>query len=299
MKRTLYVLLSMVILASMLLAACGTPATEAPPAAPAATQPPAAPAATEAPAAPAATEAPAAPAFVGDKLVAPDCNYGGNVKSIEAVDELTVKFSFCAPDPAFIAKVASAEAFDIFSKANLEETGGDAVKINENPIGTGPYIVKEWVRGDHVTLVPNPTYFGEKPANTTLIFKWSVEAAARLLDLQAGNVSGIVEVTSDDMATIAADTNLKLYPRIFNNFLYMGINNSRAPFDNEQVRQAFAMAIDKQRIVDDFYVAGSSAATQFVPPMVKPGFTDGYKGNTYDPVKAKQMLTDAKFDFSK
>ena len=53
------------------------------------------------------------------------------------------------------------------------------------------------------------------------------------------------------------------------------------------------MAIDKQKIVDDFYAPGSVAATQFVPPGVKPGFTDGYKGTTYDPAKAKQMLTDA------
>ena len=118
-----------------------------------------------------------------------------NFKSIEAVDELTVKFTFCAPEPAFLAKIASVEAFDIYERANLKEIGGDATKMNETPVGTGPYIVKEWVRGDHITFVPNPTYFGEKPANTTFIMKWNKEAAARLLDLQAGNVSGIAEVT--------------------------------------------------------------------------------------------------------
>jgi ABC-type transport system substrate-binding protein len=290
MKRTVYLLLSMFVLASMLLAACGTPATEAPPAAPAAT---AVPADT---AAPAAT---AVPAFVPEKLAAPDCNYGGNIKSIEAVDELTVKFSFCSPDPAFLAKIASVESFDIYSEANLKEIGGDATKMNDAPVGTGPYIVKEWVRGDHIAFTPNPTYFGEKAANTTFIIKWNKEAAARLLDLQAGNVSGIAEVTSDDIATITADPNLKLYPRKVNNFLYLGINNTHPPFDNEQVRQAFAMALNKQKIVDDFYAPGSVAATQFVPPGVKPGFTDGYKGTTYDAAKAKQMLTDAKFDFTK
>jgi len=298
MKRTIYVLLSMFILSSMLLAACGTPATPAP-AAPAATEAPAAtaaPVATEAPAAPAATEA---PAFVGDKLVAPDCNYGGNFKSVEATDQYTVKFSFCAPDPAFLAKIASVEAFDIYSKANLTAIGGDATKMNDAPVGTGPYIVKEWVRGDHITFAPNPTYFGDKVANTTFIMKWNKEAAARLLDLQAGNVSGVAEVTADDLATISADANLTLYPRHVNNFLYLGINNTVAPFDNEMVRQAFAMAINKQKIVDDFYAPGSVPATQFVPPGVKPGFTEGYAGNTYDAVKAKQMLTDAKFDFNK
>jgi ABC-type transport system substrate-binding protein len=290
-KRQLSALLSLVVLASLLLTACGPAATTAAPAP--ATQPPA----TVAPATVAPTVA--APAFVGDKLVAPDCNYGGNIKSIEAVDELTVKFSFCAPEPAFIAKIASVEAFDIYDSAYLKETGGDSVKINENPVGTGPYIVKEWVRGDHITLVPNPTYFGTKPANSTLILKWNKEAAARLLDLQAGNVSGIVEVTADDIPIIQADANLKLYPRKINNFLYMGMNNTIPPFDNEKVRQAFALAINRQKIVDDFYAPGSVAATQFVPPGVKPGYTDGFSAFTYDPTKAKQLLTEAGFDFTK
>ena len=251
-------------------------------------------------AAAAATTAPAASgSFVGEKLVAPDCNYGGNIKSIEATDQYTVTFNFCAPDPAFIAKIASVEAFDIYSEANLKATGGDVAKVNAAPIGTGPYIVKEWVRGDHITFAPNPTYFGDKAANTTFTLKWNKEAAARLLDLQAGNTTGIVEVTADDLATIKADPNLALAPRKLNDFLYMGINNTFAPFDNEKVRQAFAMAINKQKIVDDFYAPGSVAATQFVQAGVNPGYTQGYKGTTYDAAKAKQMLVDAKFDFSK
>jgi len=296
MKRSLTVLLSMLVMASMLLTACGTPATEAP-AAPAATDVPAAPAATDVPAAPAATDVPA-PAFVGEKLAAPDCNYGGNFKGLEAIDELTVKFSFCNPEPAFLAKI-TLEAFNIFDQDNLKEIGGDATKMGENPIGTGPYILKEWVRGDHLTFVPNPTYFGEKAANTTFILKWNKEAAARLLDLQAGNVSGIAEVNVDDLASIKADPNLSLVPRNGHNFLYLGINNTRAPFDNESVRQAFAMAINKQKIVDDFYAPGSVAATQFVQEGVSPGYTAGYKGPAFDAAKAKQMLTDAKFDFTK
>jgi len=58
------------------------------------------------------------------------------------------------------------------------------------------------------------------------------------------------------------------------------------------------MAIDKQKIVDDFYAPGSVAATQFVPPAVKPGFTDGFAVPAFDAAKAKQMLTDAGFDFN-
>jgi len=191
------------------------------------------------------------------------------------------------------------EAFDILDEDYLKETGGDAVKINDNPIGTGPYIVKEWVRGDHITFEANPTYFGTKPANSTFILKWNKEAAARLLDLQSGNVSGIAEVTADDLSTISADANLQLAPRKINNFLYLGINNAIAPWDNEKVRQGLAMLINKQKIVDDFYAPGSVAATQFVPAGVKPGFTDGYVDTTYDTAKGIEMLKAEGFDFNK
>ena len=85
--------------------------------------------------------------------------------------------------------------------------------MSAKPNGTGPYTLKEWVRGDHITLVANPNYWGDKPKNQTLIFRWSKEAAQRLLELQSGTVDGIDNPTPDDFATIAKDSKLKLYPR--------------------------------------------------------------------------------------
>ena len=75
------------------------------------------------------------------------------------------------------------------------------------------------------------------------------------------------------------------------------MNNQKPPFDKEEVRQAFAMAIDKQRIVDNFFPVGSTVAEQFVYPELKPGYTDGLTWYPFDQNKAKQMLTDAGFDF--
>ena len=104
------------------------------------------------------------------------------MKSIEAVDEKTVKFTLCAPDPAFPSKVAFS-SLAIQSAKHLQDTGG---KPLGDALGTGPYMVKEWVRGDHLTLVPNPNYWGDKPKTGTIIFKWNTEAAARLNALEVG-----------------------------------------------------------------------------------------------------------------
>jgi len=73
------------------------------------------------------------------------------------------------------------------------------------------------------------------------------------------------------------------------------MNNTIKPFDNEKVRQAIAMGIDKQRIVDNFYPAGSSVAEQFLPSALVPGYTDGQTWYTYDKAAAKKMLADAGF----
>ena len=278
--------------------------TTAPTTAPASTAAPAAKAAattapTAAPAAAATSGAPATTAYssTANKVDAGDCKYGGEFRSIEAVDPSTVKFTLCNPDPAFPSKVAFA-SFEILSKKQLDATGGDAAKISANPIGTGPYIVKEWVRGDHLTLTANPNYWGDKPKTQTVIFRWSKEAAQRLLELQSGTVDGIDNPAPEDFATIEKDTNLKLYPRPALNIFYLGVNNQIKPVDTEKVRQAVAMAIDKKRLVENFYPAGSTVAEQFVPEAMKPGYSatgEGAKWYTYDPAAAKKLLADAGF----
>src|SRR5215216_6259036 len=224
----------------MTLAACGAPATQAP----AATEAPAteAPAPTEMPATEMpATEAPAA--YDGMKTESPDCDYGGEFKSIEAVDQFTVKMTLCNPDPAFLSKVAFA-AFQIQDSDYLDEMGGDSAKMAEKPNGTGAYTVKEWVRGDHITFEANPNYWSDAPTIKTLIFRWSTEAAQRLLELQSGTVQGVFAPATEDFETIEADSNLVLIPYDSPNIMYLGMNNTIPPFDNPQVRQAISMAIN-------------------------------------------------------
>lgn len=291
MKRKLFALLSLFVLASMVLAACGgATATEAP----VVTEEPAAPP-TEAPVVP--TEAPAMPAFEGTSVSADSCDYGGEFKSIEAVDAYTVKFTLCYPDPAFLSKAAFG-VFAIQDADYLNEMGGDSMKMSDAPNGTGPYVVKEWVRGDHITFEANPNFWGEAPKTQTLIFRWSAEAAQRLVELQSGTVDGIFLPSADDYETISADSNLALYPFDTGNIFYMGMNNTKPPFDNIKVRQAVAMAINKQQLVDNYYPAGSIVAEQFVPPSFNPGFStsgDGAKWYAYDPEAAKALLAEAGF----
>jgi ABC-type transport system substrate-binding protein len=227
-----------------------------------------------------------------DSLAAPDCTYGGEFKSIEAVDANTVKFTLCFADPAFASKVAFS-VFAIQSKAYLDANNGDSVKMSEKPNGTGPYMVKAWNRGDSVVFEANPTYWGTPALTKNLIFRWSEQSAQRLLELQAGTVNGIDNPGPDDIAAIEADTNLKLYPRQGFNIFYIGFCNTIPPFDNLLVRQAISYAIDRQRIVDQYYAKGSSVAVNFVPLFVKPGASPNIPWFDFDQAKAKELLKQA------
>jgi ABC-type transport system substrate-binding protein len=274
-----------------MLAACGGgAATEAPATAAPATE---APAATAAP----ATEAPAA--YEGMMVEAPNCDYGGEFKSIEAVDEFTVKVTLCVPDPAFPSKIAFS-SFGIQPSEYLESTGGTG-DILENPIGTGPYMLDTWERGNQIVFKANPNYWGEKAKTDTLVFKWSTESAQRLVELQSGTVDAIDNVGPDDFETVKGDSNLQLLTRPALNVMYIGINNhpkvdgfdnSKNPLADEKVRQAIAMGIDRQRIVDNFYPAGSEVADYFTPCAIPNGCV-GDKWYGFDAAAAKALLAEA------
>jgi ABC-type transport system substrate-binding protein len=224
------------------------------------------------------------------KVEAPNCDYGGGIKSIEAVDEFTVKLTLCAPDPAVPAKVAFT-SLSIQPSEYLESTGATG-DILEHPIGTGPYMIESWERGNQLVLKRFDGFRGEPASSETLVFRWSTESAQRLLELQSGTVDAIDNVGPDDFATVEGDANLQLVRREALNIMYIGMNNKFAPFDNELVRQAFAQAVDRQRIVDNFYPEGSEVASHFTPCSV-PGGCEGEEWYAFNLDGAKSLLEQA------
>ena len=97
-------------------------------------------------------------------------------------------------------------AFAIHPSEYLESTGGGGDLV-DNPVGTGPYMMQEWRRGEQIIMTKNPDYWGDAATADTLVFRWSTEGAQRLVELQSGNVDGIDNPSPDDFATIEADSN--------------------------------------------------------------------------------------------
>ena len=279
---------------ALVLAACGQQGTS-----PSATEDESEPAASE----PAATEDDGAafeamsypedgPAECGAEATDTNDAYTGNIEQIRAEDERTVVFDLCNPDVAFLPKVAFT-SFAINDTAYLE-ANAESGRIVAEPNGTGPYRLESWSRGSEIILTANPDYWGEAPLSETVIFRWSAEAAQRLVELQSGAVDGIDNPGPDDFETIEADPNLQLLPRPGLNTFYIGFNNTYEPFDNAQVRQAIAMGIDRERIVNEFYPPGSEVASHFTPCDIPFG-CEGEEWYEFDPEAARELLAEAGF----
>jgi peptide/nickel transport system substrate-binding protein len=231
---------------------------------------------------------------------APDAEhsaYTGNFKRISATDERTVVFELCNPDVAFLSKIAFT-SFAINDTAWLESkidpAGGTNQAIVSEVNGTGPYKLDAWNRGSDITMSRNDAYWGDAAKTERLIFRWSTEAAQRLVELSSGTVDGIDNVGPTDFTTVEGNADLALNPREGLNVFYIGFNNRFAPFTDVKVRQAIAQGIDRQRIVDNFYPPGSEVASHFTPCSIPNGCA-GDEWWPFDVAAAKQLLADAGF----
>jgi peptide/nickel transport system substrate-binding protein len=225
-------------------------------------------------------------------------------KSCSATDASTAVLTLTKPSATFIPAL-SQQAFSIASPKALTEfkadegtTDADGVFSpsgtfgTEHPIGTGPFKFKSWTRNDRITLVKNDDYWGDKSKIDELIIRPIADNAARLQALQTGEIQGYDLVEPQDIATIEGDSNLQVIDRPAFNVAYVGFNIAKKPTDDVKVREAIAYGLDRQAVVDNFYSGRAVLAKEFMPPEVV-GYADDVPEYTFDPEKAKQILTDA------
>jgi len=235
-------------------------------------------------------------------VVSAECK-NNKVKEIAAIDELTLQVTMCKPDPAFFSKAAFTPFF-IQPREVIEANATEAnqEKLLSEPIGTGPYYIESWNRGDSIVFKRFDNYWGEAAKTETLVFRWATEGAQRLLELQSGTVDYITKLSPDDYVAVQGDDSLQFLPVPNPNIMYLAMVNVVDPLDTRtdsvfadvNVRQAIAYGIDRQRIVDNFYPAGSVAASHFTPCGI-PNGCQGEEWYAFDADMANQLLDDAGF----
>ena len=217
---------------------------------------------------------------------------GFAITDTKAVDATTFQLTMAAPTAVLLYKLQEG-AFSIASPTAIQKEGEKYATQAGTAVGSGPFMFKEWVPNDHITLVRNPNWWGDGPKLDSLIFRSIPDNSARLAELLAGTVQ-TADLAQTDMAAAAADSNIKSYVTPSMSTGYISFQQCTKPFDNVKVRWAVANAINRQALVDTFYTKQDKLATGFMPPAIM-GSNPNLPAIEYNPDKAKQELKDAGF----
>jgi peptide/nickel transport system substrate-binding protein len=222
----------------------------------------------------------------------PLCGPFRSVKSIDAVDETHLRLNLKQPVAPLLGLLT--EVTFGFVAPNTIQQGTDTFKDQEKPVGTGPYLLTDRVKGDHVTLSRNDKYWGTKPNYKTQQFKIVPEAASREALVRAGQADVILLPPVSDIPAMQKDSTLKVILAPGDRTIFLAFNTQdpvQPLLQKPEVRQALNYAVNKDQIVKSILFG---AATPMDAPMAQSLFGYCKVGSyDYDPNKAKQMLAAA------
>jgi dipeptide transport system substrate-binding protein len=215
------------------------------------------------------------------------------IKSVEKVDDLTVKFTLNHPEAPFIADLAMDFA-SVMSKeyADKLQADGKMEQLNQQPLGTGPFTFVAYQPDAVIRYKANETYYKGKEKIDDLVFAITPDASVRAQKLKSGECNIMPYPNAADIKDLKADKSLKVLEQPGLNVAYLAYNTLVAPFDKAEVRKALNMAINKQAIVDAVFQGSAQVATNPIPPTMW-SYNKDVKDDKYDPDEAKKMLEKA------
>ena len=215
--------------------------------------------------------------------------FPGLITGVKATAPDTVVFTLARPFSPFLRDLAM-PSFAISSPTAVRK---DVVNYGQHPVGWGPYVLSEWVKDDHITLIANPKYPVHGGYNTVII-RDIPDQATSVLEMEHGDVDILTDPRPDDAAQLAKQKGLTVYYQPPNNNSYIAMNMDRAPFGKLGVRLAIAYGLDVRSIVKAFYPKGAIVANNWTPPQML-GNNLAVKAYPYDPAKARSLLANAGF----
>ncbi len=215
------------------------------------------------------------------------------IKEVKIVDDNTLridlKYAFAPFAPTLSLTITSP-----ISPAAIEKYGDD---VRQNPVGAGPFVLKEWVKGDRIVMVRNENYYGKKPTVEKITFKIIPEDATREAMLRAGQIDVCYKPLPSNVAALKADPKITVNMPLDTRTIFMGLNYQKGVTKNKLVRQAFNYAVDKKAICSKILFDTAVPMEGPVSPILF-GFHKMANQYDYNPEKAKELLKKANFDFN-
>jgi peptide/nickel transport system substrate-binding protein len=212
------------------------------------------------------------------------------IVDVQALDDYTVKMVTREPTAELLSYLADVI---MTSKAQYDQWGPDAID-QRLPVGTGPYLLKELAPNQRVVLAKNPRWWGGAVQGADeVIYQTIGEAEARVTALLNGEVQVAQAVPPHMMNRVSSAPGTKLAVGDSADIMFLAMMPKARPWDNKLVRQAVGYAIDRDAIIQSLLLGQArrldgpiGPATYAYDPNLEPKYT-------YDPAKAKQLLTAA------
>jgi oligopeptide transport system substrate-binding protein len=212
------------------------------------------------------------------------------ISGVKVIDERTIEITIDAPKDYFLAQMTYSVAFVV----NREQIERDPRNWTRRPDGTGPFRLQQFTPAERIVLVRNDRYHLGAPKLASVSFEL---AGGSLLtryennELHIGLVPAIeLEAVRGGRSPLSAD--YRPEPRM--TVSYIAFNASRAPFDDPKVRQALAMAVDREGINDNLLFGTQRVADGILPPEM-PGYSESIRSYQYNPERARQLLAESRY----
>lgn len=229
----------------------------------------------------------------GNYLYYVGMEFGKLISAVEKVDDYTVRFKLTRPEAPFLSDLAMSFAV-ILSKEYADQLAkaGQQSKIDNEPVGTGPFVLKRYVKDNSIRYEAHPTYWAGRAKLDKVVFAITPDANVRYQKLKAGECHLIAEPSPQDLKGIESSPNLKLASLPGGNLGYLAFNTQKAPFDKVEVRQAIAYALNRDYYLQVVYQGTAARAKSPIPPTIW-GADASLKDYEYNIEKAKALLAKA------
>ncbi|MDR7532519.1 MAG: glutathione ABC transporter substrate-binding protein [Armatimonadota bacterium] len=187
------------------------------------------------------------------------------VQRVEAVDPTTVRLTTDAPFAPLLAHLTHSGT-GIQSPAAIRRLGADYAR---QPVGTGPFRFREWVRGDRVVVVRNDDYWGERALLDEVQFRVIPDDGARLAALEAGSLHVAVRVPPREIERLRGSRDVRVSIDTSLRTIYVAFNVSRPPFNDRRTRLALNYAVNKDAIVRSALAGTARVSDAPIAPNVQ------------------------------
>ncbi len=238
-----------------------------------------------------ATKSDTVTTYLGDIVGVREMHAGSadHISGLRALDDHTLEVTIDAAKPYFLAKLTYPTAF-VVDRANVE-SGADWYR---HPNGTGPYKLTQWTSMQQMVYERNDDFYLGPPAIRYVIVQLYTGEPIRLYESDKIDIAGVslsdVARTSDPSGPLHAElmTGVDLCTG------FVVFDNTRPPFDDVKVRQAFSKAFDRGLFINLVYGGDALPAVGLYPPGL-PGRREGLTGLPFDPAGAKALLAESKY----